>query len=272
MHSESSLTHLRPPILRPVDVSTAGRSLLQACAPAAALLVGHFFATHPYQAALHVFSKWEHVLSMDSSIYAPLYDPDVQTFMDLRARAVRNLRVFFNCTDQTFERLLLVALLIDILSGDFDVALHFLMTKSARPAPSTIATFEFTVRELWTRLLDDETFAMACALEICFSQGQCRLQAEIFIMEAILVGRIMDASRRGLVLPLQAVIDAYIGLWTRRSVPDAYLPTLTRLSHHANARRKFGVRLRTTWNLHVGGLQTLTCVDEQTAKQKVHHS
>ena len=209
---------------------------------------------------------------MDSSIHAPLYDPDVQTFMDLRARAVRNLRVFFNCTDQTFERLLLVAMLIDILSGDFDVALHFLMTKSARPAPSTIATFEFTVRELWTRLLDDETFAMACALEICFSQGQCRLQAEIFIMEAILVGRIMDAARRGLVLPLQAVIDEYICLWTRRTVPEAYLPTLTRLSHHANTRRKFGVRLRTTWNLHFGGLRTFTCVDEQTAKQKVHHS
>ena len=89
-------------------------------------------------------------------------------------------------------------------------------------------------------------------------------------MEAILVGRIMDASRRGLALPLQAVIDEYIGLWMRRSVPDSLLPVLTRLAYHANARRKFGVRLRQTWNLHVGGLRTLTCVDEETAQQKVH--
>ena len=75
MHSESSLTHLRPPILRPVDVSTAGRSLLQACAPAAALLVGHFFATHPYQAALQVFSTWEHVLSIQHPWTAPFTHP-----------------------------------------------------------------------------------------------------------------------------------------------------------------------------------------------------
>ena len=207
---------------------------------------------------------------MDSSTDAALQNPEVQTLMNHRTRAVRNLRVFFTGTAQTLERFLLVAMLIDIISGDFDVALHFLITKRARPADSTTPTFESTVRELWSVLFDDDTFAMSCALELCFPQGPCRLQAEKHIMEAILVGRIMDASRRGLVLPLQAVIDEYIGLWTRRSVPDAYLPTLTRLSHHANARRKFGVRLRRTWNLHVGGLPTLTCVDEQTAKQKVH--
>ena len=75
MHSESSPTHLRPPILRTVDVSTAGRSLLQACAPAAALLVGHLLATHPYQAALHVFATWEHVLSIQHTWTAPLTHP-----------------------------------------------------------------------------------------------------------------------------------------------------------------------------------------------------
>jgi len=48
------------------------------------------------------------------------------------------------------------------------------------------------------------------------------------------------------------------------------LPALTGLTYHANLRRKFGVRLRRTWDLHVGGLRTLTCDDEQTAKQKVH--
>ena len=77
MHSESSPTHLRPPILRTVDVSTAGRSLLQACAPAAALLVGHLLATHPYQAALHVFcdvgARPINSTYMDSSIDAPLH-------------------------------------------------------------------------------------------------------------------------------------------------------------------------------------------------------
>ena len=125
------------------------------------------------------------------------------------------------------------------------------------------------VNQLWPVLFDDETFAMTLALELCFSQGSCRLQAEQSIMEAILVGRIMDASRRGLALPLHAVIDEYIALWMKRSVPELLVPVLTRLTYHPNARRKFGVRLRRTWNLHIGSLRTVTCHDEHTAQQKV---
>ena len=205
---------------------------------------------------------------METSAHAALHILQANSPMNRRRRAVCCLRVFFTVTVQTFERFLVVAMLIYIISGDFDVALHFLMTKSARLASSPMATFEGTVRELWSVLFEDETFAMTCALELCFSQGSCRIQAEQFIMEVILVGRIMDASRRGLALPLQAVIDEYIGLWMKRSVPDTLVPVLTRLTYHANTRRKFGVRLRGTWNLHIGGLRTVTCHDEQTAKQK----
>ena len=88
-------------------------------------------------------------------------------------------------------------------------------------------------------------------------------------MEAILVGRIMEASRRGVVMPLQAVIDEYLCMWMSRSVPHALVSFLTRLAYHRNTRRHFGVHLRKVWSLHVGGLRSLTCVDEHTARQKV---
>jgi hypothetical protein len=87
-------------------------------------------------------------------------------------------------------------------------------------------------------------------------------------MEAILVARIMEAARRGLALPLQAVVDEYLGLWMNRSVPDPLVPVLTRLTYHANTRRKFGVHLRRTWDLHIDGLRTITCHDELTAQHK----
>ena len=187
----------------------------------------------------------------------------------VRGRIVRRLRAFFKCPASTLERFLVVSMLIYVMSGDFDVALHFLMSKSAAEHFSSTASFEATVKELWEVVLEDTIFATTCALELCCSQGPCRNQAEEFIMEAILVGRIMDASRRGLVMPLQAVIDEYLGMWMSRSVPDSLVSFLTRLAYHRNTRRHFGARLRQIWSLHVGDLRCLTCVDEQTARQKV---
>ena len=67
-------------------------------------------------------------------------------------------------------------MLIYIISGDFDVALHFLMTKSARLVSSPMATFEGTVKELWSVLFEDETFAMTCALEPSFRKGRAEFK------------------------------------------------------------------------------------------------
>ena len=153
-----------------------------------------------------------HRRHMENSAIAALHILQADCPMTRRRRAVCCLRVFFTVTVQTFERYLVVAMLIYFISGDFDVALHFLMTKSARSASSVSATFEGSFRDVRCVLLDDESFAMTCALELCYSQGSCRIQAEQFIMEVILVARIMEAARRGLALPLHAVVDEYLGL------------------------------------------------------------
>jgi len=205
---------------------------------------------------------------MDTSTIAVLDVLQVDCPINRRRLALSSLRVFFSVSVVHVDHFLVVAMLIYVMTDDFDVALHFLLTKSAHLPTASVLTFEGTVREAWPLLLDDASFAASCALELCFPQGLLRLQAEQFIMEAILVARIMDASRRGLVLTLQAVIDEYLGLWMKRSVPDPFVPVLTRLTHHPNTRRKFGVRLRRTWNLHIGGLRTVTCHDESAAQIK----
>ena len=193
----------------------------------------------------------------------------VDCLINRRRSALSSLRVFFGVSQVHIDRFLVVAMLIFFMTDDFDVALHFLLTRSAHSPTAPSLTFEDAVREAWPLLLDDAAFAFTCALELCFPQGLLRLQAEQFIMEAILVACVLDASRRGLVLTLQAVIDEYLGLWMKRSVPDPFVPMLTRLTHHPNTRRKFGVRLRRTWNLHIGGLRTITCHDESVAQIKV---
>jgi len=190
-------------------------------------------------------------------------------FVNRRTSALSSLQLFFTVSQVHIDRFLVVAMLIFFITDDFDVALHFLLTRSAHSPTSAALTFEDAVREVWPLLLDDAAFASTCALELCFAQGSLRLQAEQFIMEAILVARILDVSRRGLVLTLQAVIDEYLSLWMKRSVPDSFVPMLIRLTHHHNTRRKFGVRLRRTWNLHIGGLRTITCHDESVAQIKV---
>jgi hypothetical protein len=186
-----------------------------------------------------------------------------------RTAALSSLHGFFVASQAQLDRFLVVAMLIFFITDDFDVALHFLMTRSVKTPTSAAQTFENAVREVWPYLLDDNVFASTCALELLFAQGVLRLQADQFIMESILVGRILDATRRGLVLSLQAVIDEYMSLWMKRSVPAAIVPMLLRLTHHYNTRRKFGVRLRRIWNLHLGCLRTITCHDESDARIKV---
>ena len=186
-----------------------------------------------------------------------------------RTAALSSLHGFFVASRVQIDRVLVVAMLIFFITDDFDVALHFLLTRSLKIPTSAASTFEDAVREVWPLLLDDNVFASMCALELCFGEGVLRLQADQFIMETILVGRILDATRRGLVLTLQAVIDEYMSLWMKRSVPASIVPMLLRLTHHYNTRRKFGVRLRRIWNLHLGCLRTITCHDESDARIKV---
>ena len=122
---------------------------------------------------------------------------------------------------------------------------------------------------VWDDLLDDETFALHCIVELLLPSGPLMLVADRFVMERILVGRILDAGGRGVVLPLDQVIEQFLSLWLARSSCGALEPWLTRLAYHENTRRKFGVHLRSVWNLHFGNLRSITSVDEVTAKQKV---
>ena len=166
------------------------------------------------------------------------------------------------------EKFLITAVLISFLSGSVDLATLYLIAQ--RPARSSHPgqSVEQVLMAVWDELLDDDIFAVHCVLELVLPSGPLMLKAERFVMESILVRRILDACRLGVTMPLGQVIEQYLDLWLLRPSCHGSEPWLTRLAHHVNARRKFGVRLRSVWNLHWGSLRTITSVDEQQALQK----
>lgn len=193
---------------------------------------------------------------------APL-DPDLQRYYH---RGL--LSEILHVDGATLENLLIVAFLIGLISQNVDLALHYILGR--RPATSTHSAVSLTqiFSVVWDELLDDETFALHCVVELLLPAGPLLLVADRFVMESILVGRIFDAGCRGVVLPLDQVIEQFLSLWLARSSCGPLEAWLTRLAYHTNTRRKFGVHLRSVWNLHFGNLRSITSVDEVTAKQK----
>ena len=167
-----------------------------------------------------------------------------------------------------FENLLVIAVLISLISQDVDLALLYIVGQ--RPANSTHSTVSLSevFSIVWDELLDDETFVLHCVVELFMPAGPLMLAAERFVMERILVGRILDAGSRGVALPLGQVIDEFLSLWLARSSCWVLEGWLTKLVYHQNTRRKFGVHLRSVWNLQLGNLRSVTSVNEDTAQEK----
>ena len=168
----------------------------------------------------------------------------------------------------TLERYLIVAVLIAVIASDFDLALLYLMGR--RPVQSSQHGFciEDCLSQAWDCLLEDQTFALHCVVELLLPAGPLYMIAERFVMESILVRRVVNAASRGVTMALDEVVDVFLGLWLARTSASGHEHWLTRLAHHENSRRKFGVHLRSVWNLHCGTLRTVTPVDEATARQK----
>ena len=101
---------------------------------------------------------------MDTSTIAALDVLQVDCPINRRRSALSSLRVFFGVSQVHIDRFLVVAMLIFFMTDDFDVALHFLLTRSAHSPTAAVLTFEDAVREVWPLLLDDASFATTCAL------------------------------------------------------------------------------------------------------------
>ena len=191
------------------------------------------------------------------------FDPDIRRQFHLHA-----LRDVLQVDMAKLEQVLITAMLISFLTQDLDLALYYVIGQ--RPAQSWHPgiSLEEIFTAVWDQLLDDETFTLHCLVELLLPAGPLMLIADRFVMESILVGRIMEASTRGVTMQLDQVIEQFLGLWLARSSCAPMETWLARLAHHQNTRRKFGVHLRSVWKLHWGSLRTITSVDEDTARHK----
>ena len=165
------------------------------------------------------------------------------------------------------ERLLITSVLVWLLSQDTDLALLYIVAH--RPARSSHCEVSLAnvFAVVWDDLLDDDTFALHCVVELLLPEG-LMLTADRFVMERILVGEILQAASVGVVLPLDQVIDKFLSLWLSRSSCGGLETWLSKLAHHQNTRRKFGVHLRSVWNMSHGSLRSITSVDHDSAQQK----
>ena len=190
-------------------------------------------------------------------------DPDIR-----RQWHLQSLRDILQVDSAKLEKLLIIAVLITFLTEDLDLALLYLIGQRPAQSSHSASSLEEILTAMWDQLLDDDTFALHCLVELVLPAGPFMLIADRFAMESILVGRIMEAASRGVTMPLDQVIEQFLGLWLDRSSCEAMEVWLARLAHHQNTRRKFGVHLRSVWNLHWGSLRTITSVEEDTARRK----
>ena len=168
------------------------------------------------------------------------------------------------------ENDLLIASIIEFMSNDFALALAYLNWKKSLQTERIGGAIEDMVRSLWEYLFDDTTFCMRCVLELCDGSSRARTVADRWVMESMLVRDIMQAGLRGVVMNLNRIIEVFLGLWFQRdSTPPLLQSWLCRLAYHENSRRKFGVRLRTVWNLHIGSYRVVTITEPDLARQKV---
>ena len=76
-----------------------------------------------------------------------------------------------------------------------------------------------------------------------------RLQADIFLVQSMLVQFIVSQNKKGLTVDLSDAIAKYVKYWSYRPTSEAMRVRLARLVWHRHSRRRFGVELRKEWCL-----------------------
>ena len=68
-------------------------------------------------------------------------------------------------------------------------------------------------------------------------------------MRSLVAQFIGEQNRKGLTVPTDTAIEMYLRYWSHRPCSHRLERALIRLTHHRNARRKFGQLLRNEWML-----------------------
>ena len=186
-------------------------------------------------------------------------------------QSMQRLEEAFGSAGHHFQLDLLVAAVLQLMTGSFDLVLVYLLWRRSLRPRHTQGPLEGIVTHVWEHLFEDDLFCMRCCMELMDRSSAVRMSADRFAMESILVERIMQSARRGVVMTLDRAIEEFLGLWCQRSyIPDGAASWIAKLAYHRNTRRKFGVRLRQIWNLQMGSLRLLTPTDPITGQVKAY--
>lgn len=79
-----------------------------------------------------------------------------------------------------------------------------------------------------------------------------RLAADAFLVRSLVAQYVQAQNHKGVSVPSNEAIDMYLRFWTLRPVAESMKRVLVRLTHHRNARRKFGQLFRKEWMLEMG--------------------
>jgi len=144
-----------------------------------------------------------------------------------------------------------VAVVIWILSGSVHLAHLFVMSRG----------FE----SLRSELQRDEYDRLVCTLAGWLAKQHAtvhlaltnlhhprRLAADAFLVRSLLAQYVACQNQKGVSVPSGEAIDMYLRFWTLRPVADTMKPLLLKLTHHRNARRKFGQMFRREWMMEMG--------------------
>jgi len=95
-----------------------------------------------------------------------------------------------------------------------------------------------------------------------------RIEADCFLVRSLTAEVVQYQNRKGVLVTTSDAIYHYLRFWSLRSVPTDMQPVLRKLTHHRNARRKFGQLLRREWMLDYGSFKAAAELSEQEIRQR----
>jgi hypothetical protein len=90
-----------------------------------------------------------------------------------------------------------------------------------------------------------------------------RIEADCFLVRSLTAEIVHIQNQKGVVVTTSDSVYHYLRFWSLRFVPLALQPVLRKLTHHRNARRKFGQLLRREWMLDYGSFKAASELSEQ---------
>ena len=82
-----------------------------------------------------------------------------------------------------------------------------------------------------------------------------RIEADCFLVRSLTAEIVNIQNQKGVLVTTSDALFHYLRFWSLRVVPMAMQPVLQKLTHHRNARRKFGQLLRREWMLDYGSFK-----------------